>query len=282
MKCLLVVSIARGSGNGGQTLSLWYSSAMSMVAGKFATGAPCKQTRVTNPYQPAPRPSRNYSSCPPQPPPCPQLRRSRTILPSFRRKTKQATMQVSSTKRYVCSERIRSFFPHTRHPAFQVSNPQPLRGAHADSKDVCYHWRAGAAYLFARFQCARLSCFQHCWLGPSSLFLLQGDRITNPSRWCAVAHILGGLWIFQLLGILCHSPCLVLRPVVLRPQVNLHCLAPTSSFPGTSYEAILPHLAYFCNQGAQVTYFTVIKPVLANVSSSTRTPATTNAESTAE
>jgi len=35
-------------------------------------------------------------------------------------------------------------------------------------------------------------------------------------------------------------------------------------------------------RGAQVTYFNVIKPVLANVSSSTRTPATTNAEPTAE
>ncbi|KAF9526417.1 TB2/DP1, HVA22 family-domain-containing protein [Crepidotus variabilis] len=35
-------------------------------------------------------------------------------------------------------------------------------------------------------------------------------------------------------------------------------------------------------RGAQITYFNVIKPVLANVSSATRTPATTNAEPSAE
>lgn len=71
--------------------------------------------------------------------------------------------------------------------------------------------------------------------------------------------------------------------MVFRPQVNLHCLAPTPCVPSTSYFfGSASAFGLLCVQGAQVTYFNVIKPVLANVSSSTRTPATTNAESTAE
>lgn len=97
-----------------------------------------------------------------------------------------------------------------------------------------------------------------------------------------MAYILGRFWSLQLRGIFRHSPRPALPPVVLRTEVNLHCLAPTAGVPGTSSNLGLPVLAYFCGQGAQVTYFNVIKPVLANVSSSTRTPATTNAESTAE
>src|SRR6266508_5660597 len=59
-----------------------------------------------------------------------------------------------------------------------------------------------------------------------------------------MAHILGRFWILQLPGILRPPRCVVLYPMVLRTEVNLHRLAPAPSFPRMSIMAFSLHLAF--------------------------------------
>lgn len=123
-----------------------------------------------------------------------------------------------------------------------------------------------------------------------------------------MVDLLGGVWLFQLFGKLCVEACALLCALVFRVQDGVHCVAAVAglqseclpalalvlrreclistslsffsprSCPTRSCAAILIYLRHFFNpstnnilvsQGAQVTYQSVLKPVLANVSNTT-------------
>lgn len=100
-----------------------------------------------------------------------------------------------------------------------------------------------------------------------------------------MAHILGCFRFLQLHGEHCSPRRPLLLPLVLLIQDYLRHLAPAPKFPRMcqtqlSSTCVYTHAVIFL-QGAQTLYFTVLRPVLANVNKNSAVVAP-SADSTAE
>ena len=163
-------------------------------------------------------------------PSCPKFNNTQS---SFKHRTKQIITLANSTKRSL-SYPLYFSYKLIVLSAIKVSSSHLLGAAHSSSKGLCCPWWFLPPHHPISYKSPCCSRIEPRRLAPSCLSLLQGNRVTRPSRRRSVAHLLGRLWLFQLYGEFRPQNGVVLPPLVLCDENYVHRLASTPCFPRTS------------------------------------------------